>query len=359
MADDDQSSADPGMPGSPGDPNVPADAPGYPEAGAPKAEAKPEKPQESTSETLEKGYIEMLTKMQQQAAAREQDMQAKLMPMLQDLTKLSYAPIPPPPQGVVAPPPPSEQQKGGLSEFIFNLLKFGALTAIAFGTGGRGMGHNAIWKSAVGAALTGFAAGRKDVVDNSMKVWEKNREIINDANRQQADQYKQILDNQSTSLKQKMDLVNTMATINRDYKAWDTSRREDLTALQDHVEKQMKVQKDKEQWEIDHRDTLYDVLGKNQMTMQYLTWLHEKSGGKVTLTGNSSPDAWHKVEKEHPELSFSSFMKEHTEEEVKKAGEKSKAEAEAKKEVKEGEDKVPDATENAKKAATLLNDLVQ
>jgi hypothetical protein len=359
MADDDQSSADPGMPGSPGDPNVPADAPGYPEAGAPKAEAKPEKPQESTSETMEKGYIEMLTKLQQESAGREQAMQAKLMPALQDLMKLSDTPLPAPPQGATAPSPPTEQQKGGVSEFVFNLLKFGALTAIAFGTGGRGMGHNAIWKSAIGAALTGFAAGRKDVVDNSMKVWEKNREIINDANRQQNENYKQILDNQKFSLTQKMDLLNSTATILRDARAWDASRRQDLTAVQDHIDKQMKLQEDKEKWEIEQRDKIYDVLGKKQETTRYLSWLYDKSGGKVTLTGKSSTNDWYKVEKEHPEWSFSAFEKEETERTIKEAAARTKAEAEAKKEVKGEEDKVPDATENAKKAAEVLKGLVQ
>ena len=123
---------------------------------------------------------------------------------------------------------------------------------------------------------------------------------------------------------------------------------------------QIKQQKDKEAFEIKNRDKVYDVLGKNQMTAQYLEWLNQQSGGKTSLTMNTSADDWYKVEKEHPEWSFSSFLAIHEKEEVRKATEKAKGEAEARKDVKEGKtEEPPTDPEAAAKAGKILEGLVQ
>lgn len=326
-----------------------------------------QKPQESTAETEEKGYVEMLTKIQQESATRTKEMQDRLMPALNEFAKLASQPAPASPVPTALPAPPNEQQKGGLSEFVFNLLKFGALAAVAYGASGRGRGHNAIYKSAIGAALKGYATGRKDVADHAMTVWEKNREIINDANREQDKRYQTILDNKQTNLKQKMDLLNEISKIYGDYRTWDDSRRQDLTAARDHLDKRTKLQRDKEQWEIEHREELYSLLGKSEINNKYLAWLHEKARGKVDLSKIHAADDWYKVEKEHPEWSFSEFLRFNTEEENKAAIEKAGAEEgaketarlKAKKGAEEDATKVPNASENAEKAAKLLESLVQ
>jgi hypothetical protein len=301
--------------------------------------------------------------MYRESTEREGKMQDQIKPLVAEMLKLRETPAPGPPGQVSPPPPATEQQKGGLSEFIFNLLKFGALTAVAFGIGGRGYGHNAAWKGAIGAALKGYASGRKDVADGAMKVWEKNREIINDANREQNANYRAILQDQRLALTQKMDMINGLSKMYQDTRMYDASRLQDLKATIKALDDQIKVQRDKEKWEIEHRDKIYDVLGKNQLTAQYLAWLSQQSGGKVNLTGNSNPDDWHKVEKEHPEWAFSEFLKWHEQEEIRKAGEKTKRETEerlkAKKAGEEGGETTPADPEAAKKAAKILEGLVQ
>lgn len=355
MADDDtESSAQPGMPGSPGDPNVPEDSP------EPKAEPIAPRAQPVTDQDRQNAYIEQLEKNYQESSQRGEKMFAQIQDALGNLMKVANAPTPAPPQGAVAPPPPTEQQKGGLSEFVFNLLKFGALTAIAFGSRGRGFGHNAVYKAAIGSALTGYAAGRKDVADASMRLWEKNREIINDQNKEANANYRALIQDERLALTQKMDILNSLSKTEGDYRMFQASKNQNLMDVHRAIADREKLQEHKEEWERTHKDQIYDMLGKGQMTEQYLAWVHQMSGGKATVTRTSSLAEWRKLEEEHPDLRWSEFLKWHEAEEIRKAGEKRKVEAQASKDVKEGKtEEKPADPEAAAKAAKILEGLVQ
>lgn len=285
---------------------------------------------ETPDQARQKAIIDELEKNYQQSHAMGQKMLTGIQDRLAELMKLRDQPLPDPPQ-LQKPPPLTQQQQGGLSEFVFNLLKFGALTAMAFGTAGRGYGHNAIWKGAIGAALTGYANGRKDVMNKSMQLWEKNREMINDANKQQIERYKEILDNRKLTLSDKMDTINNLSRLLGDYRMFQDSENKNLNDVQRSLQDKEKLQNEQEATVRKQRDKLYNVLGKPAFSDEYWAWVNKKSGRN--LTPNSSAEDIEKAETDYP---VSDFLIWHENEEIEKAGKKTREQEEAKKEVKEG-----------------------
>lgn len=307
--------------------------------------------------------IERLNKMISDMGTNEANMYAKLKGDIDALEKQGNVQQPSLTQGTVsAPPPPTEQQRGGLAEFVGGLLKWSALGLIMFGGGGRSRGHNAIYKSAIGAALLGFSQGRKDVSDRALKVWEKNREIVNDANREQNANNRAILADNRLALNQKMDLIKAHSDFYRDYVNADNARRQDLLAIQKIQADKEKAQKDKEEWERKNRHRVYDIIGHKAIDLQYYDWIRAKTG--VQITHDTSQEQFDEFMKQHPELQFSEFFAEKTkrDEEEKaqqsktKAYEDEKARLKAKKEADEGN---ADQSEAAKKDAKVLEGLIR
>jgi hypothetical protein len=299
---------------------------------------------------------EQLNKMYKEASERETEMRTKISGAVNDLQKLINQPAPAPPQAVTMPPPMSEQHKGGVAEFVTNLLKFGALAALAFGAGRRGAGHSAIAKSALGAALSGYAEGRKDVRDSAMHLWEKNREVVNDYNREQNANYRAILQDRRMNLTQKMDMINALSAEYKDYRTWDASRRQDLTALQKNINDQMRLQRDHEKWVIQHRHKINDAIGKEGHDGRYFAWVYQKSG--IQMDANWTADQYYDFGKAHPELQMSEFIKYEKDEEIKKVREKAEAGARGREAATQPE-KAPADPEAEKKAAKILEGLVQ
>jgi hypothetical protein len=333
---------------------APAEAP----PPAPPPEQKPETEEEKARKDYEtnlqnlQAHREHLDRMTDDARTRSDRMKSQLDSSLAELKGLVDQPAPAPPEGITMPSPLSEQQKGGLAEFVVNLLKFGALTTIAFGAGARNRGHGAAWKSAIGAALTGYANGRKDVTNAAMKVWEKNREIVNDMNREQNQNYRQLLQDRRLGLTQKMDMINALAKMYGDYRTSDATERQDLNATIKSIEAQLDVQRKHEDEVRKNRHKIYDAIGKTNINGQYFAWVHKKSG--VNMDANWTADQYYEFTKEHPELHMSEFLKWHEQEEIAKAGKKAEATKRGSEAGKEPEAPSAEETEQEKKAAEDL-----
>src|SRR5215475_10508144 len=284
-------------------------------------------------------YLTQLKDLDRRAEARDSYVRNVLMPEVDKLQSIVNQPDPAPPQPYAAPAAPTQAQQGGLSEFIANLLKFGALAAIAFGS--RGRGGAILSKIAIGSALEGYAKGRREVTEQALQVYEKNRQYVNDLNRQQTQEYHNILADRRLTLSQQMDLINARARVYGDMNTADAARRQDLRAVLEKIEAQRKLQDDTEKEQIRNRDKLYDVLGKTQITAQYLEWLRQVSGGTVTLTGKSDPEEWNRIVAAHPDWSFSSFLKWHHQQELKNVEEIARARREGVEEGKEKEQEQP------------------
>ena len=251
-------------------------------------------------------YLSQLEDLQRRADARDYEIRSQLMPDIQKLQQMVNTPLPQAPQPVQPPTPPTEQQKGGLSEFIMNVLKFGALVGIAYGT--RGRAGASLSKLAIGSALQGYANARKDVVNQSMQLYEKNRQYANDLNKQQNQEYHNLIQDERLSLQQKMDLINSRARFYGDLNTADAAKRQNLKDVIDRIEKQKKLQQDKEKEDFRSRDKFYDSIGDKNFTARYLAWLTQKTG-KV-WTRNSDPNELAQLEHDHPDWSVAAFQKE-------------------------------------------------
>ena len=335
---------------------APAEAP----PPAPPPEQKPETEEEKAQKDYETGQQnlkaqkEHLDRLTDDARTRSERYKSQIEGALAELKGLVDQPAPASPQPITMPPPLSEQQKGGVAEFVTNLLKFGALTTIAFGVGTRNRGHGAAYKSAIGAALTGYVNGRKDVTNAAMKVWEKNREVVNDMNREQNANYRQVLQDRRLGLTQKMDMINAYSKLYGDYRTSDATERQDLNATIKSIEAQLDVQRKHEDEVRKNRHKIYDAIGqgKGNINGLYFAWVHDKSG--VNMDANWTADQYYDFTKEHPELHFSEFYKWYTEEEIAKAGKKAEATERGREAGKEPEAPSAEETEQEKKAAEDL-----
>lgn len=294
---------------------------GYPEAPSPtqtepdQAEEPPRKSEDTLNESRRKAYFEQLERNYYESADRSNKMMAEIQDSVQKLQQVANAPVPKAPVPTALPAPPNEQQKGNTSEFVFNLLKFGALAVMAFGMRGRGYGHNAIYKGAIGAAIDGYYSGRKDVANAAMQLWEKNRETINAANRQQTASYKEVLADRRLDLAQKMDVINQKSKLLGDYRAFEASKNNNLIELQKMLYDDERLQQHQEDFVRKNRDKLYNILGKPELTAQYWGWVNEKMGGKKRLGPSSSREDIEKAETDYP---ISEFLRFHEQEELKK-----------------------------------------
>jgi hypothetical protein len=351
MADDDASTNEAGSGDTP--PPTPPPAEDKPASGQ-KSEEKP--PEETSTEkwsdlmTKWEANTARLNELAKNATEREARMHNEIEPAMKKLQSLVNEPTVPPPEPMTMPPPPTEQQKGGLAEFVVNLLKFGALATIAFGMGRRGAGHSYIWKTAIGAALTSYAKGRSDISSAAMHLWEKNREVVNDYNREQNANYRAILQDHRLDLTQKMDMINALSTEYRDYRTADAAERQDLTALQKSMDDQMRAQRAQEKWVIEHRHKIYDAIGKQGQDGKYFAWVYQKS--HIQMDANWTADQYYDFVKAHPELAMSEFNKHQMEEEIKKVREKAEATARGKEAATQPEKTEPD--ERSKEAAEAL-----
>ena len=155
-----------------------------------------------------------------------------------------------------------------------------------------------------------------------MQLWEKNREIINDYNKQQIELYKANLADSRLSLQNKLALNNQVAAAYRDYRNWESTKAQNLRDHQAALKDQERVQRDNEKWVRTQRDKLYNVLGKPNITAQYWAWVRKESGGKVDIKPTNTIAEVEQAEKDYP---ISKFLAEEQEQEVKRAAEKAEA----------------------------------
>jgi hypothetical protein len=266
-------------------------------------------------------------------------MRDRIMPELNDLEKLAHQPDPAPPTPYKMPAPYTDQQKGGIAEAAMQLFKFAALAAVAYGVSGRGRGHNAIFLGALGAGIKSYQAGHEEARDKSLKLWEKNYEVLKDANREQQQNYRDILADKHLKLGEQTTLINSYAKFYGDQRMQDASERQDIMAIQRTITDHERQQRDSEKQMQKDRFKWYDIMGKSQSAYDYADWVREKSGGKVDLSKARNEDEMYQMEKQFPR---SQFLKEEddrkSQNQIKTDAQKHEQDAQSKREEKAGEE---------------------
>ena len=264
---------------------------------------QPEQPAPESQSTL-KTFGDRLGQLAQHASEREGQMRDKIMPELSALEALAHQPDPAPPTPQKMPAPYTDQQKGGIAEAAMQLFKFAALAAVAYGVGGRGRGHGAIFMGALGAGLKSYQAGHEQARDKSLRLWEKNYEVIKDANREQQQNYREILADKHLKLQEQTTLLGAYSKFYGDERMQDAAERQDIMAIQKTIEDHERQQRDSEKQMAKDRFKWYDIMGKSQSAYDYADWIREKSDGKLDLSKARNEDEMYQMEKQFPRSQF-------------------------------------------------------
>lgn len=266
-----------------------------------------------------------------------------------------------PPVPTALPAPPTQSEKNGIAVAATNILKWGALIGLAYGFRGRGRLRNSIFKLGLGAALEGYYKGNNEQRDRALSAWEKNRQAINDQNREQHQEHMDILRDQKLSLQQKMDVFREQAQLSGNKRAFDAASRADVGGLQKMVTDEIRMQRAMEKQTRDDRKTWYKALGlSGKEGVEYQDWIRSKGGPDVR---GKSEDEMYEIEKKYPiHEMLDEQSKEKAQESLKEAGEKAGAEEtarlKAKKDFEQGTGSQDQRTqEGLKKAGDILNSL--
>src|SRR5271165_998397 len=217
----------------------------------------------------------------------EQKWKTEVQPYVDHFKEQVNAPDSGPPESVSdTVPPPTQQQRFNAGEAIVNVLKFGALLAIAYGSSARR--GSAVRKAALAGAIGGWADainqnrqnGRR-TSDAAYKLWEKQREFDKDQRQQQMANYRAILSDKRLQLNQQMDLIKMTADQYKDFRMASDAERKDLLAVQANLQNMWKLHKDAEQQHLKDRHTIQDMVGRQGEADRYYVWVRDKFGAKI------------------------------------------------------------------------------
>lgn len=230
-----------------------------------------------------------LNDIEQQRGKYDERWKTEVEPYVNRLKESVNAPLPAPPQLQEDTPPlqrPTQQQQGHLATGIVNMLKFGALLAIAYGTSARRGGI--VRKAALAGAMQGFSDALQNNDKQSLEqsklafeLWEKQREFDRDERKMQLDNYHAILNDRHLRLTDQMDMIKILAQQYGEYKNQADAQEKNLTAVQKNIKEMQKLHDDAEKEHRALRKTVAGIIGKGKEEEGYYTWLRDKFGVKL------------------------------------------------------------------------------
>lgn len=215
-----------------------------------------------------------------------------------------------------------EKERLKLGPIAMDMIKWGAVPSgvVSLGFGSNravdkmaGAVHMTFWAKALAALGAGpISPERLAEVRKFAEIWHKNQEYWQERNKAKIEQYKEFLENKKLSYSQQLDLIGKEASFLGDYRNIQAAKRGSIKDIFNNVLSQAKLSIEFEKHLEANRKEWWKHLGLNAFL--YQEWV-KKKGGPDFDEEHTSQEQLEQIRKRYP---YSDFIREKTEEELKK-----------------------------------------